>query len=465
MTIHKMIKKSAAIGLTAVLTGLMLTTVFAYDTPITVQNENADLGDITVQDDDHPALTVVANDGRSANVNVGNLTNLGDDYTLQVEASEGGSAQVSVVGDVYGDSTVAYVRSQSGATAEVRINGDATGDAHGIVVVSDNGRTHTEVNGNVRAESIGMLIGTDHGGSNTVLVSGDVSGQDVGLLFYDADGGSATNHIVVEGTVSCDSDGVAIAVNNDSSLSPGTITVWKAELNRDGHVGDLFDEQSQTIYASPELEANIRYIIKVNQPGEGATLRATRENGAPLATVQGLTNTWEWAHEGDKVLLKIDLEDGYQILGAYGDAGKVYSLMQDENGDYYIIVPKGGGISLSVKLDEVSQRSANKDNGGGSEAIAIPKVSDAMILSLINSTPVGGTVTLSGLSGTGLSPAVVQALLLRRDITVILTYYFNGVLFRVVIPAGEDISTLLNEAGGIDFSALSAYFGAEAVVQ
>ena len=87
-----------------------------------------------------------------------------------------------------------------------------------------------------------------------------------------------------------------------------------------------------------EFEKTINYIIKVEQPAEGATLSAS----------QGT------AHEGENVALRIDLQDGYTVTGAFGDEGKSLPLLKDASGNYYVVVPKGGGVYLSVTLDKIA---------------------------------------------------------------------------------------------------------------
>jgi len=67
-------------------------------------------------------------------------------------------------------------------------------------------------------------------------------------------------------------------------------------------------------------------------------------------------------------------------------------------------------------------------------------------------------VTLSGLSGTGLSASVVSQLLAKRDINVTLTFTINGVTYQIVIPAGADISKLVGADGSISFAVLGQAF-------
>jgi hypothetical protein len=48
--------------------------------------------------------------------------------------------------------------------------------------------------------------------------------------------------------------------------------------------------------------------------------------------------------------VKLDVPDGYELTGVYADADKTVALTQDENGSYYLTVPRGGGIDVNVAL-------------------------------------------------------------------------------------------------------------------
>ena len=91
------------------------------------------------------------------------------------------------------------------------------------------------------------------------------------------------------------------------------------------------------------------YIAKVKQPSRGGTLKAVDADGKALPTSYG----FPVAHEGEKVILKANLQSGWKIKAAYnGDGANKQKLSKDENGNYYIIVPKGGGICLSADLEK-----------------------------------------------------------------------------------------------------------------
>lgn len=50
-----------------------------------------------------------------------------------------------------------------------------------------------------------------------------------------------------------------------------------------------------------------------------------------------------------KVFLNPTLENGYKLVGAFNN-GDILSTDPD-SGDYYLSVPKGGGVYLTIKLE------------------------------------------------------------------------------------------------------------------
>lgn len=110
---------------------------------------------------------------------------------------------------------------------------------------------------------------------------------------------------------------------------------------------------------------NIMYIIKVEQPSEGGTITAVDENGNDLAKSFG----FDVAHEGEKVMLKANLEEGYNIIAAYNGLGEKQPLLKDEQGNYYIFIPKGGGVYLSVELEDTTEHSYSKPENDEKESI------------------------------------------------------------------------------------------------
>ncbi len=369
----------------------------------------------------------------------------------------------------------------------IMVDGDINAGQVGVMAVAaKSGQTLLNIKGNVSANSSVALSTTalyggyndiavkgnvTAGGSpavsmqadedaahNNIVIGGDVKAGDLGVLMT-ADGNGTKNEIVIEGTLSAEKTAVA---SNDSSKN--TITVWKIETADDSMPFATTTDGGATLVQDESVEQNIQYIIRVNQT-EGATLKATDANGNPLATVTGIDGrALEYAHEGEKVLLKIDVDDHYRLDAAYGDDGRQLELVKDGNGNYYINVPKYGGVSFSVKLTHVKHhkhkdKDKDKDKNKNNNPAASYVLTDSAAVILINSAAPGSAVTLSGLSGTGLSASVVQSLLLKRNIAVTVTFMFNGVLYKVIIPAGADLTPLIDATGCISFAALAQTYG------
>lgn len=135
---------------------------------------------------------------------------------------------------------------------------------------------------------------------------------------------------------------VANATANDISVEVGNVTPTYGNKN-------AYILNTANADFSSSVEKSILYIMKLTQPDSGATLFATDANGKPLATSHG----YSVAKEGDRVLLKVRVDEGSELLAAYDGAGNEVKLIKGEDGCYYIAytVPRGGGIGLSVILN------------------------------------------------------------------------------------------------------------------
>ncbi|MBQ6365382.1 MAG: InlB B-repeat-containing protein [Oscillospiraceae bacterium] len=93
---------------------------------------------------------------------------------------------------------------------------------------------------------------------------------------------------------------------------------------------------------SDKVEKAIQYIIKV-EPSQDDMIQ-----------LNGVTEShgYEVAKENDKVTMKISVPDGYTLTGAFNGLGDKVALDKDENDDYYVEVPRGGGVFLSIELDK-----------------------------------------------------------------------------------------------------------------
>ncbi len=256
-------------------------------------------------------------------------------------------------------------------------------------------------------------------GKSEILVHGNVISDGVGIAF-DTLGEDTDVNVLVENEIKAKNVGVMVKksyyANEDSNTEP-KLTVWKIQLNDRGNVAETIvtneddplgdDGHSETnVTAAKDFEKHIMYIIKVEQPGEGGTIKALDKNGNKLLK----SYDFDVAHEGDKVILKANLADGYKLIAAYNGKGKKVPLLKDANGNYYIIVPKGGGVYLSVELEGTNENyGANNDSdmesitepvsvssttsGSGSEALKTGDVSQVapwIVLSLVSAGEIAG---------------------------------------------------------------------------
>lgn len=290
------------------------------------------------------------------------------------------------------------------AELSVSVGGDitttATGTeeyqrATGIAIDSYGGKTLAEVNGDVIANSAtgkanGIRIGGYWGegdrypGETKALVHGNLvsNGSGVCILASGTPDAPIKTEILVENEIQADEVGVGLSESLPNAVAPSDnvtdtgdsanlisapdihLTVWKINKNERDNVaewitdrtmvlGDVSGMETQPTAARDFELHNIMYIIKVEQPGEGGTITAVDENGNALPKSFG----FDVAHEGEKVMLKANLAEGYKIVAAYNGLGEKLPLLKDENGNYYIFVPKGGGVYLSVELEDTTEHS------------------------------------------------------------------------------------------------------------
>ena len=256
---------------------------------------------------------------------------------------------------------------QSNATIETK---NITSDHNGVnSFVNDSELTLTT--GDITASRYGIELIEEAGGVANVVVNGDIKvegnfvidgekAESAGIGFGSFSENDKAD-IIVDGTISGGDAGVLL---NPGTFDPGenlNLTVWKIELNETGNVAEQLyvSQEVKDYYASYGLffkdvdvkafEKRIMYIIKHDQLTEGGTISFSDANGNALKMSHG----YLVANEGDIVLLKTDMQEGYKISGAYSVAdGKKLELLRNDNGDYYTIVPKGGGVYITATAEK-----------------------------------------------------------------------------------------------------------------
>ncbi|MBR0412068.1 MAG: hypothetical protein IJI47_00670, partial [Eubacterium sp.] len=255
---------------------------------------------------------------------------------------------------------------------------DPSSVADGVRFYANGGKAYADIKGSIitssNAETAGGLrfisTGSDGDGCYTlsptyfdVKVGNSIISDDYGIAKCNDSG---TVDLLVENEVKAKN--TAVLLKDNSSLyeqaSDGSgycvnqlnLTVWKLNLNDRGNVAELLVDDDEAV-AAKAFEKKINYIIKVQQPTEGGTVSLVDSSGNALKK----SNNYYVAHEGEKVVVKANLLSGYTVIAAYNGVGEMLPLLKDENGNFYIIVPKGGGIYISVDIEESSSYSSNED--------------------------------------------------------------------------------------------------------
>jgi len=348
---------------------------------------------------------------------------------LQIESSSGGDLSVAV-----------------GNGIQATVPGTEPEDwysAGGVSFYSSGGKLAANINGNVEAKAAnGGAIGirTDHNigengspfgnGSSEILVHGNVISDGVGVVL-DTFGENTNVNVLVEDEIQAKAVGVAIGrtyfAENSSETEP-ELTVWKIGLNTNGKVvewgdfgfNDPYDDEYKA-KATADFEKHIMYIAKVEQPSTGGTLKAVDANGNDLPT----SYDFPVAHEGEKIILKPNLQSGWKIKAAYnGEGANKQQLSKDQSGNYYIIVPKGGGIDLSADVEKEPVK------------IAIPT---------------GKTLTYNGKSRTGVAAGTGYTLSGTKSATKAGSYQAkatlkNGYIWKDGTTAAKTIKWKINKA-------------------
>ena len=302
----------------------------------------------------------------------------------------GGKAEAEVEGDVTvsaegGNAEGISVQSNVGGKAEADVDGGITvsadtGDASGIAVLGNGGDVEIEVNENVavtasdgKAEGIrvsdaersgnidveaksdvtasgpsgsgssGITVNLSPGkGSKktAITVGGDVSGTDAGLTVNSVSekGTSAVADVTIKGTLKSGS-GTAVLLSEGVTADNLNLTVWKIEGDVLQAAGDSGEPVSNDV--TKAVEEKIRYIIAIKSGQEDI-----------------FDGTAETAGAGETVTVKINVPSGYKLNGAFNGKDERVPLLKNADGSYYVKVPKGGGVYLSVSLSYVPDYSS-----------------------------------------------------------------------------------------------------------
>lgn len=343
-------------------------------------------GNVSVKSTDGSVSGIIANigdedsgkdDAKDATVNVdvkGNVTansTNADAYGVTTGAMvENSSTTVNVTGNVSAASTnggangITTVAEGENASVKVTVGGDVSssstngeGAAYGIYSYSlDGGDVDITLEKNLTvtgsAENVcGIMIMSGDGdiagndtSSTKINIRGDLNSSGSGIAVMQDSG---TVDIVIEGTLKSQSDAVLLgAVNEENPTDNLNITVWKIESGTNSIVGvaDLEEDFGKVSEETRQkVEQSINYIIKIDE---------NQTNSISLSNTRKI-NDLDTARATEEVAVKLNIPKGYRLLDAYSDVNHTVKLQGNSKDGYYLVVPSGGGVYVSLSLARI----------------------------------------------------------------------------------------------------------------
>ena len=430
----------------------------------------------------------------------GSTVHVKGDVTATGENSvgiDGETGTIKVGGDVSGIEAVV-----ARGEADVTVGGSVSGTLSGIVAV---GNASVSVKGDAETKVGPGVFAQENA---TVTVDGNVTGG----TFYGAPEGyeyvypaiiaGAGTTVIVKGTVStAERNFFAVGINCwDAGSQKGTLILEKAKAGGEANaiyvnaapgasqedilnslpdivVGELVAKNEDFIWNSydnglygndPEDEtigelnekiyATIRYMIRWNN-SEGGSF-----------SVDGTSKYGEYdvARENQELGITIQIAEGYELESISGGKAQV---LQRPDGTWSVIVPRGGGVNLSAVLkriikEEMKNSAVSNPGASGSEEQTTVQINSGYVefqkavRSQIQNAAPGAVLEVDGKNWMSFDRSTMEELSKRNDLTVVVRFRYLGKRWRVVVPAGYAVQTLLNQEGYTGFLYLSAVFGA-----
>ncbi len=280
------------------------------------------------------------------------------DYGVKM-VNEGGTLNLQMTGNASSDAYGVYIGEgeawQSADGEEAGQNGQAhyygleneddlnrADTNQGPVIVKDGGSLTGGYNPDGTRNEEDASVGESDGAAVTrAEITGDVSGGEYGL-YVDHQQGEHELDVIVDGTV--DGGAGAVVLTEKTTTEGMTLTVWQIELDEAGNAVNREQEGEdgqKELTADREAEKKVQYIIRINPEQTGM-----------ISTDAKDYEGYKVALEGETVTMRLNIEDGYDLLGVYGDVDQNVQLTQDAEGHYYLTVPRGGAVYLSLILEK-----------------------------------------------------------------------------------------------------------------
>ena len=215
--------------------------------------------------------------------------------------------------------------------------------------VLEESTTNLNITGNVTADNYGVKVDATPGATADIVIDGTVSGGKGGIvLVNNTELGSGVTMTVW--AVTPDENGGVVFTENSGKSSCPSYAYYNDPRGMTRCSGEDAEETKPTLARNTEAEAQLQYIIRVRDD--------SKDYIATTGTTEYLAangKTYNVAHEGDTVTMKLNIPQGYEITGAYGDVDQKTQLLKDADGNYYLKVPRGGAVELSITLSKIPE--------------------------------------------------------------------------------------------------------------
>lgn len=398
------------------------------------------------------------------NVEVGGIGATGINSTQGV-VNVNGNVKVSGTKSNSGDETVGI----SASSSEVNVKGDVTSDGKGIHIIKSSSWKNSKV----------TVDGSVTGSSGVVINNG--------------------SDVTVGGAVTA-TDGTGLDITLNQLTEQGKINLGTLNVKKEGETAILLDVSKVSIHdiddfiqAIPEVnlfEINVKQgdYFGINDGTDEDTIKGTgilkneaadkilKQKVNYLLRAENTSNTTislehTKATEGTTVKFYVNAVDGYQVKGV--SAGKA-TVIDNGDGSYSIIVPRGGGVNISAIIEAVMKEEQGGQSAASNEenTAAVEKYSASFVKyaagqkqaqQIIKSVAPGGNCVVELEEFISFNRKTLEALAKRPDVSMTVIYKWNGVKYKVTIPAGYNVLDLLNEDGYCGCLYLNAIFGSEVV--
>jgi hypothetical protein len=188
------------------------------------------------------------------------------------------------------------------------------------------------------------------GGQIEGFIGGDVtvSGADInyGISIGADEADECTSNIIVDGTIDASDIGVVLVTPTTQLGNNVALTVWAivpSEENDNAVVASATYDGAGNVTGyeeDEEAEKQVQYIVRI---------KAGQED---IISTRGTSSyrMYDVAHEDDIVTLELNIPEGFTVTAAYSDVAQQTQLEKNAAGQYFLTMPRGGAVELSVEL-------------------------------------------------------------------------------------------------------------------